>query len=141
VVKEKGQMMINSNGSDTELRTFAFTLSCALGFLGGLVLWRKGETGFILWVIGMVILSMGLLKPRLLGPIHRGWMGMSFLMGFFMTHLILALMYYLVFTPVALVMRALGKDPLRRRHDHNVTSYWIRRPRTEFPRESYERMF
>jgi hypothetical protein len=138
---EKGEMMINSNGPDKELRTFAFTLSCALGFLGGLVLWRKGETGFLLWVIGMVILSMGLLKPRLLEPIHKGWMGISFLTGFFMTHLILALMYYLVFTPMALVMRALGKDPLRLKHDGKARSYWIKRPRREFPKESYERMF
>ncbi|NIO22101.1 MAG: hypothetical protein GTN76_15570 [Candidatus Aenigmarchaeota archaeon] len=134
-------MMTNSNSVDEELRTFAFTLSCALGFLGGLVLWRKGEMGFLLWVIGMVILSMGLLKPRLLGPIHKGWMGMSFLMGFFMTHLILALMYYLVFTPVALVMRILGKDPLRPNYDRNAKSYWIRRPREGFTRESYEKMF
>jgi amino acid permease len=138
---EKGEMMINSNSADKELRTFAFTLSCALGFLGGLVLWRKGETGFLLWVIGLVILSMGLLKPRLLGPIHKGWMGISFLMGFFMTHLILALMYYLVFTPVALIMRALGKDPLRLKRDQNAKSYWISRPRSEFTKESYERMF
>jgi len=134
-------MMNTSNSADKELRTFAFTLSCALGFLGGLVLWRKGETGFLLWVVGMVILSMGLLKPGLLGPIHRGWMGISFLMGFFMTHLILALMYYLVFTPVALVMRALGRDPLRLKYDGDVTSYWMKRPRREFPRESYEKMF
>ncbi|MFX0145267.1 MAG: SxtJ family membrane protein [Candidatus Hodarchaeota archaeon] len=138
---EKGEMMINSNSGEKELRTFAFTLSCALGFLGGLVLWRKGEMGSLLWVIGMVILSMGLLKPRLLGPIHKGWMGMSFLIGFFMTHLILALMYYLVFTPVALVMRILGKDPLRPNYDRNAKSYWKRRPRERFTRESYEKMF
>jgi len=68
-------------------------------------------------------------------------MGISFLMGFFMTHLILALMYYLVFTPVALVMRALGRDPLRLKYDGDVTSYWMKRPRREFPRESYEKMF
>jgi len=138
---EKGEMMINSNSADKELRTFAFTLSCALGFLGGLVLWRKGETGFLFWGIGIVILLVGLIRPRLLGPIHKGWMGISFLMGFFMTHLILALMYYLVFTPLGLVMRSLGKDPLRLKYDQNAKSYWIRRPRTEFTKERYEKMF
>lgn len=133
--------MGNSNGVDKELRSFAFTLSCALGFLGGLVLWQKGETGYLLWVIAMVILSLGLLKPRLLRPIHKGWMGISFLMGFFMTHLILALLYYVVITPVAFVMRALGKDPLRLKHDRNAVSYWIERPRRGFTRQSYEKMF
>ena len=133
--------MINSNRPDKELRTFAFTLTGALGFLGGLVLWRKGEMGFLLWFTGMVILSVGLLKPRLLGPIHKGWMGVSSLMGIFMTHLVLALMYYLIFTPLALIMRALGKDLLRLKHDRNATSYWIERPRREFTKERYEKMF
>ena len=133
--------MINSNSADKELRTFAFTLSCALGFLGGLVLWRKGETGLLFWGIGIVVLLVGLLRPRLLGPIYRGWMEISFVMGFFMTHLVLALMYYLIFTPVTLVMKLLGKDALRLKHDRNAKSYWIKRPRREFSREGYEKMF
>ena len=124
-----------------ELREFAFILCCALGILGGLVFWRKGEVGLLLWGIGFVILMVGLIRPRLLGPIHKGWMKLAFLMGFFMTHLILALMYYLVFTPMALIMKTLGKDPLRLKHDRNVKSYWIKRPRTEFLKESYEKMF
>ncbi len=138
---EKGEMMIKSNREDKELRTFAFTLSCALGFLGGFVLWRKDETGFLLWGIGFVILLVGLIRPTLLKAIQKGWMKLAFLMGFFMTHLVLALMYYLVFTPVGLVMRALGKDPLRLKHDRNAKSYWLKRPRTEFTRERYEKMF
>ncbi len=124
-----------------ELRKFGFTMSCALSIVGGFALWRKGETGLLFWGIGFVILMVGLIRPRLLGPIHKGWMKLAFVMGFFMTHLILALMYYLVFTPVALVMRTLGKDPLRLKYDRSVKSYWIRRPRSEFTRERYEKMF
>jgi hypothetical protein len=124
-----------------ELRKFSFTLSCALIILGGFVLWRKGETGLLFWCIGIVILLMGLTKPRLLGPIHKGWMGMSFLMGFLMTHVILALLYYLVFTPMGLVMRIVRKDPLKLKRDHSAESHWIKRTRREFTRERYEKMF
>ncbi len=134
-------MMNNSTIAAKELRNFAFTLSCALGFLGGLVLFRKGETGLLFCGIGIAILVVGLIRPGLLRPIYKGWMGMSFLIGFFMTHLILALMYYLIFTPVGLVMKALGRDPLRLKHDQNAKSYWIKRPRMEFTRERYEKMF
>ncbi len=128
-------------GATKELRKFGFTMSCALSIVGGFALWRKGETGLLFWGIGFVILMVGLIRPRLLGPIHKGWMKLAFVLGFFMTHLILALMYYLVFTPVALVMRTLGKDPLRLKYDRSVKSYWIRRPRSEFTRERYEKMF
>ena len=134
-------MMINSNRADKELRTFAFTLFCALSILGGVVLWRKGETGFLLWGIGFVILLVGLIRPRLLGPMHKGWMRMAYFIGLFTTHLILALLYYLIFTPFGLVMKTMGKDSLRLKHDRNVKSYWIKRPRTEFLKESYEKMF
>ena len=137
---EKGEMMNNRNALK-ELRRFSFTLCGVLSILGGLVLWRKGETGLLFWGIGIGVLLVGLLRPRLLGPIYRGWMGMSFLMGFFMTHLILALMYYLIFTPMALVMRAVGRDPLRLKRNQNAESYWIRRPRKEYLRERYEKMF
>ncbi len=64
--------------------------------------------------------------------------------GFFMTHLILALMYYLVFTPVGLVMKALGRDPLRLKFNKNAESYWVKRKREAaefFGKERYERMF
>jgi hypothetical protein len=134
-------MMSTSKSAEPELQKFAITLFCALGILGGFVLWRKGETGLFWGGIGIVVLLVGLLRPRLLGPIYGGWMEISFVMGFFMTHLLLALMYYLIFTPVAVVMKLLGKDPLRLKHDRNAKSYWIKRPRKEFSREGYEKMF
>ena len=135
------KIMNEGKSGAKELRKFSLNLFCALGFLGGIVLWRKGEAELLFWGIGITILLVGLVRPRILGPVHKEWMGMSLLIGFFMTHLILALMYYFILTPVGLVMKALGKDPLRLKHDQNAKSYWIRRPRTEFARERYERMF
>ncbi len=42
---------------------------------------------------------------------------------------------------MGLVMKTMGRDPLRLKHDQDVKSYWIRRPRMEFTKERYERMF
>ena len=138
----EGIKMINNNKSAAkELRKFAIILFCALGFFGALVLWRGGEAGLLFWGIGIAILLAGLIKPKLLVPVHKGWMGMSFLMGLLVTHLILALMYYLIFTPVGLLMKALGRDPLRLKFDQNAETYWIRKDQAEFSREKYERMF
>ncbi|NIN00913.1 MAG: hypothetical protein GTO24_23360 [candidate division Zixibacteria bacterium] len=133
--------MQGKESSVKDLRKFAITLFCALGILGGLFLWRKGDLGFLFWCIGVMILLAGLIRPGLLRPIQRGWMRAALLIGFFMTHLILALIYYLVFTPVGLVMRALGRDPLRLKFDQNAESYWIKKEHTGFGRERYERMF
>ncbi len=125
-----------------ELKKFAITVSCALGILGGLFLWRKGDLAFLFWAVGVILLLLGLIKPVLLGPIQRAWMRAALFIGFFMTHLILALMYYLVFTPVGLVMKALGRDPLRLKFNKNAESYWVKREAAEFfGKERYERMF
>lgn len=131
----------NQRSESRELRRFAITLFIALGIFGGLVLWRRGEIGLVFWGIGLGLFTVGLVRPKILGPVYRGWIAVAFLMGFVMTHFILALMYYLVFTPMGLVMRVLGRDPLRLEFDRNAKSYWIRRQPTEFIRERYEKMY
>ena len=133
--------MDDSKTDTKELRKFAITLFCALGIIGGLLLWRKGELGFLFWVIGLVLLLVGLIKPGHLGPIHRGWMRLTHLMGSFMTHLILALMYYFVFTPVGLLIKILRHDPLRLKQEQTAKSYWIKRPQTEMTKSRYESSF
>jgi 4-hydroxybenzoate polyprenyltransferase len=47
-------------------KKFALTLSCVLGFLGGVVLWRIGKTALLFWGIGIVVLLMDLTWARLL---------------------------------------------------------------------------
>ena len=134
---------IMGNGQDRsrELRKFAITVSIALGIFGSVILWRKGETGLLCWGVGLLILLIGLFSPRLLSPIYRFWMALARLMGFVMTHLILALMYYFVLTPVGLVMRMLGKNPLKMRFTRSADSYWIKRRHREFGNDRYEKMF
>jgi hypothetical protein len=70
-----------------------------------------------------------------LKPAHTVWMGLALVLGFVMTRVILTLMYYLVFTPVGLLMRALGRDPMQRKL--GAESYWIVK---EYPDDSAARL-
>lgn len=110
-----------------ELRTFAVTIAIAFIALGGLILWRKGETGLISAGIGAAILISGLVWPQSLTLPYKGWMALALVLGFIMTHIILGLVYYLVLTPIGLIMRMLGKNPLRARSGPDAPSYWINR--------------
>jgi hypothetical protein len=58
-----------------------------------------------------------------------------------MNHLILSLMYYLVFTPIGIVMRVFGKDFLHKQFDKNATTYWIKKGEKVYVKERYEKMF
>jgi hypothetical protein len=127
--------------NNQELRSFALTISVALGIVGALVLWRKGPMGFIFIAIGAVILLAGLVWPKSLAPLFKVWMTLALVLGFIMSHIILALVYYLVLSPIGLFMKILGKDPLTLRFDPKADSYWVRRKKKEWRRENYEKMF
>ena len=75
-----------------------------------------------LW-IGAPLLILGLIAPRLLHQPYRAWMALGHGLGWINSHLILGLVYVLVLLPIALIMRLLGHDPLRRRWDANATTY------------------
>jgi len=77
-------------------------------------------------VAGLFVL-VGLLKPALLHPLNKYWTKLGLLMGRIVSPLITAVLFYAVVTPTALLVRILGKDPLRLIHDPAARSYWIER--------------
>lgn len=61
-------------------------------------------------------------------------------LGWVNTRIILTVVYLLVFTPVALIFKLIGKDPMERRFDE-VDSYWVKRELKIFKPENYRRQF
>jgi ABC-type uncharacterized transport system permease subunit len=61
-------------------------------------------------------------------------------LGAVMSAVILTLLFYLVITPLGLVMRLVGEDPMRRRFEPELPSYWIRR-KSAGPARDYEKQF
>ena len=90
---------------------------------------------------GIVLLLSGLLSPNLLKPFYNGWMVVALTIGFFMSRILLSLIFFLIFTPVGLVFRLLKKDPLARKADPTANSYWIKRDENQNDPEDAERQF
>jgi hypothetical protein len=124
-----------------ELRKFAATLIFALGILGAILIWRKRDAGFILWGICLAALLLARLLPLAFKPVHKYWMKLALVLGFISSHVILALLYYLVVTPIGLVMRAFGKNPLAPRLGEKAGSYWIKRDNSKYNKQRYEKMY
>jgi hypothetical protein len=57
-------------------------------------------------------------------PMYLAWMRVFFPLAWFVSHAIVAVIYYLVLTPIGLIMRLVGRDPMRRRFDRNASTYW-----------------
>ena len=66
-------------------------------------------------------------RPSILGPLNRAWMRFGFLLSRVVNPLILAIVFFLVITPIAVVRRLLGKDSLHLKSKPGLESYWIDR--------------
>jgi saxitoxin biosynthesis operon SxtJ-like protein len=89
-----------------------------------------------LWALGVaaIFLAVALLQPRLLGPLNRLWLRFGMVMQRVVTLAVMTLLFYATVTPVALLLRLLGKDVLNLKLDGAASTYWIeRRPRGPAP--------
>lgn len=80
-------------------------------------------------------------RPRWLRPLSRLWLRFGLLLHRVVSPVMLAAIYFLVFTPTGLVMRAFGRDPLRLKRDAAAESYWLERDPPGPDRESMTKQF
>lgn len=75
------------------------------------------------FLLGGLLIVWGLVAPMSLRSLHRNWMGFGLIMSSVMTPLIMGVVFYLVFAPIGLVMRARGKDSMARKWDAKADTY------------------
>lgn len=124
-----------------QLREFGLTIGIILVILGVIALWRNRSICLHLLVTAGIFIGFGLGFPKVLKPIHKIWMSFSIIIGFFVSWLILSVLFYAVLTPIGLVMRILGKDILDQRIDKNRDSYWQDVKAEVKSKESYENQY
>jgi len=83
----------------------------------------------------------GLFAQRVLRPIHAAWMRFAHALAWVNTRILLGLFFYLVMTPLGVIMRLAGKDFLDEKIDRSASTYWIKREEQPLDRTRYERLF
>jgi hypothetical protein len=126
-----------------DLRWFGVMMCAALCVFAAIA-WYKGSPRAAagLCGAGALFLSLGLAVPAALGPIYRPWMKLAAALGWVNTRVLLGLMFFLAFTPIALARRILGHDPLGLRFDeksHAVPTYWKKKTPPDDIRKYFER--
>ena len=118
---------VNTNPDKQELRKFGFIFAGMFILIFGLLLpwiWDKPSPTWA-WIVAAVFITVALVAPVALGPVYRLWMKIGLVLGWINTRIILGLVFFVIFAPVALFFKLLGKDPLKRRLDASATSYRI----------------
>jgi len=84
--------------------------------------------GLVLAVLSLVFGIPGLAKPAVVRWLFVTWMTLAFPIGWAISQLMLAVMFYLLLTPLAFLFRLQGRDPLARKPNPNRPSFWEPKP-------------
>ena len=111
------------------LRRAAFIQAGVTAAVGAVLRFGFGHHLFplILWGIAAAVLVLGLFLPRAYRPVHAFGRGLGRFVGKVLMYVLLVPFYYLFFTPVAVLLRLQGRDPLHRGFRDPRHTYWIAR--------------
>ena len=89
---------------------------------------KNGENLNIYFITASVVfLILGLLNSKLLTPLNKSWIKLGEILGIIIAPIVMALVYFVILTPVSLIVRIFGKDLLGLRFLKEKETYWIKR--------------
>ena len=131
----------NIKSEKSDIRNFGITLGIILLLISGLLFWKEKESYQIFSGIGITLSLIAIAIPSVLKPVYWMWMIFGIILGWFMTRVILSLLFYIIITPIGLTLRLFGKQFLELRWDKSKESYWNFRINEHLQNENYEKQF
>jgi len=124
-----------------ELKKFGLLLGVVFGLLGAYYYWHGNSVFYYYIITGLLITGIGILIPKLLLPLQKGWMSVAVILGFFTSRIILCVLYYLIMFPIGLFLRLSGVDLLKTKIDKDSGSYWIKREKKQYDKSLAENQY
>ena len=123
-------LQINRHPAAKELRWFGVLLAGFVVVAGALAHWQleAPAAARIIWAAGAALAAVYATVRPLRRWIYLGWIYAAFPIGWTVSHLLLGAAYYLVLTPIGLLVRWIKGDPLGRELDRDAPTYWTERP-------------
>jgi hypothetical protein len=131
---------VTQRGPRNRERSFGVSVGGVLCVLAAALVWR-GHVPRAEWTgaIGIVLLTLGLVYAPALKPLSDVWWKAAAALGWFNARVLLTLAFAIILTPIGLVWRLIGRDPLVRRRGHSAG--WADSPARYRDRRHVERMF
>jgi hypothetical protein len=108
-------------------RSFGVVIAVFFTIVGIIPWYWGGPPRLWALILSAMFAGVAWLRPSLLYHLNRLWSGVGFWLGRIVNPVVLGIMFYLVFTPMALLLRWLGKDLLRLKFRSSDESYWLPR--------------
>jgi len=127
---------LNLNPTAKDLRQFGFIALGAFALLGTLLYWHviplwrvlgraTPTAAYVVWAVGALSALLSIVAPKLNRPLFVALSVVAYPIGVVMSYVIMGAFFFLILTPLGLMFRLAGRDPLRRRFDATARSYWI----------------
>jgi len=131
---------INWRPSQKDLRNFGWISLAMLTVVALLLHWWKDLGAFwslCICAVGLLVYVLSRISTILVRPIYVALTVATWPIGWALSHLAMAILYYLVLTPIGLLFRVVGRDSLDRRFDRSAETYW----KPPQPPDNIERYF
>ncbi len=120
-------MVINSDPQPRDLRSFGIALPVFFAILG-LILRARFDAPAVaitIWITGGVVTVLYAAVTRVRRPVFVGWLYLTYPIAWVITNSILVAIYLVVITPIGLLVRLFGRDPLERKFEVDTDTYWV----------------
>tara|TARA_B100000886_G_C20395550_1_gene480213 strand:+ start:1021 stop:1434 length:414 start_codon:yes stop_codon:yes gene_type:complete len=124
-----------------DLLSFGVTIGIILLIIAGYLFHRDNASFQTLIYVASSFIGLGLILPNFLKPLYLLWMIFAIILGWFMTRIILSLLFYLILTPIGLTLRILGKELLNLKKQDSQESYWEYRDSILEQNQDYRKQF
>ena len=94
---------------------------------------KGGQPKIIFLFISAVFLFLAIMNSKFLSPLNKFWIKFGELLGRFIAPIVMAIIYFIILTPLSIFIRACGKDLLKIKFLKNFDSYWIKRSKNTGP--------
>lgn len=129
------------SGGGSSDRTFGLVFAIFSVVLALLPLLHGGDLRIWAVVVAISFFTLAIVVPRVLAPLNRLWTRVGLVLHGIVSPIALGVLFFGMITPMAIIMRMAGKDPLLRKFDRGSASYWIRRDQSITAPDSMNNQF
>ncbi len=124
-----GLLEVKKDFTPRELLWFGPLFALFAGLIGMIILRRfeAPRVAYGIWSVAAAIIVLYYAIPPIRKPLYLGWIYSAFPIGWVISHVLLIAIYYLLITPIGILMKLVGYDPMTRTFDKNESSYWVKR--------------
>ena len=88
---------------------------------------KGGDVNLYLFSIALIFLALGIFNSKILSPLNKSWIKLGEILGRIIAPIVMAIVYFIILTPISLLVRFIGKDLIGMKFSNDIKSYWVKR--------------